>query len=194
MNPKKPMPDKRPLNVPALLRDAAHLRLPGPELYILAADRTITLPDGERRLVRVHGRYLKVSYQGENWLHHRLVAKLALGLSDTEPVHVHHVNGKRHDNRPENLLPMTPRAHMQQERMKHPLFRVCDECGLPYLVGRTTVGAQKHFCSRVCRNRWLAREHGARARRIARSHERGHSRAEIERARRDPAARWPGWL
>ena len=35
---------------------------------------------------------------------------------------------------------------------------------------------------------------GPWARRVARPHERGHSRSQTTRARRDPAARWRGWL
>jgi hypothetical protein len=189
------MPDKRPLNVAALLADLINVRLPGPELYTPARDGKITLPGGERhRLFRMK-RYLGVWYQGKSVLHHRMVARLVLGVRLSRDIHVHHVNHNRHDNRPENLLPMSGRKHLQLERLRRPLLGLCDYCGSLYSLSRCkNSDSRKFFCGQRCRLRHLAEHWAPAARRIARSHQRGHTRAEIERARRDPAFRWPGWL
>ena len=74
------MPDKRPLNVPALLAPLGSQRLGGPELFLPDREGKITLPNGERCGGHPLARFLGVWYGRKNVFHHRLVAELILGV------------------------------------------------------------------------------------------------------------------
>ena len=46
-------------------------------------------------------------------MEHRYVYETTRGITLPKDVHVHHINGIKHDNRPENLIAMTRSAHRQ---------------------------------------------------------------------------------
>ena len=61
------------------------------------------------------------------WVHeHRLVAAANLGRPLEKGEHVHHLNGDKHDNRPENLVVMTSAQHKAVRQHGHPR---CPTCG-----------------------------------------------------------------
>jgi len=50
--------------------------------------------------------------------HHRLLMVAVTGLFDISDYHVHHINGVKWDNRPENLELVDPSSHMEMASEK----------------------------------------------------------------------------
>jgi len=80
------------------------------------------LPDGRQTdkdgYVRVHGTGHPRSGTGGVY-EHILVAEDAYGMSIDESFHVHHINGIKHDNRPENLELLDAVEHLTHHGIKH---------------------------------------------------------------------------
>lgn len=55
-----------------------------------------------QKIINTHG-YVLVRYNGKKVLEHRLVMEQVIGRPLTKDEYVHHINGNRQDNRPENL-------------------------------------------------------------------------------------------
>lgn len=58
---------------------------------------------------------------------HRAIAERILGRKLTSTEEVHHLNGKRNDNRPKNLIVVESRKHKRSPRA--PSIVVCAKCG-----------------------------------------------------------------
>jgi HNH endonuclease len=78
---------------------------------------------------------VSVRVKGRHWeLEHRLVMAEKLGRELSTDEHVHHINGDKQDNRPDNLAIMTQSEHMRghmQERYSRwsPDADACELCG-----------------------------------------------------------------
>lgn len=75
---------------------------------------------------------------------------------------IHHINHNSLDDRPENLMPMTPRDHSRHHHEKFPPCTiVCAECGNAFVVQYNIISQHlregrkygQRFCSRKCVDR-----------------------------------------
>lgn len=78
-----------------------------------------------------------------------------LGRSLETDEHVHHVNGDRADNRPENLAVYTNDEHQQlhehwQAWTKQRVELTCQQCGASYAT-KPSRAAESKCCSKGCR-------------------------------------------
>src|SRR5262245_16768667 len=60
--------------------------------------------------------YVRVTVDGRNRLEHRVVAEQTIGRPLRRGEEVHHVNGDKSDNRPENLEVLSTREHKRRHR------------------------------------------------------------------------------
>jgi hypothetical protein len=63
--------------------------------------------------------------------------------------YVHHRNGVKTDNNPENLEVMDPVTHGRLHHLKHPLVKKCENCGSEFTPHKTSRKKQR-YCSHSC--------------------------------------------
>lgn len=101
------------------------------------------------RLVRAPIGYQGTTNTGIYVYEHRLVAERSLGRLLACNEVVHHINGNRLDNRPDNLSVMTNSAHSKSHCGRGPtlLTTTCMHCGIVFSYRK---GKARSFCSRRC--------------------------------------------
>lgn len=79
-----------------------------------------------------HG-YIQVFYKSKRVAEHRVIMEQKLGRPLIKNESVHHINGIRHDNRPDNLELWLGAIRYGQRASDIS----CPHCGLPYSVDKT---------------------------------------------------------
>ncbi|MCK6475299.1 MAG: HNH endonuclease [Phycisphaerales bacterium] len=103
--------------------------------------------------------YRKVYVKGRGKVYeHRLVMETKLGRRLVRGEVVHHVNGDKRDNRPENLELMSSATHsLLHNPQRLPSRKRCKECGAIFTPHKAARGKQQ-TCSRKCGYAWGARK------------------------------------
>jgi hypothetical protein len=92
----------------------------------------------------------------KHWpLAHRVVMERLLGRRLATFEHVHHINGVKDDNRPENLEVMGNAEHQLIHehwllRAKPPVTLVCERCGTTY-TRKPSRAAESRYCGNDCK-------------------------------------------
>ena len=99
-----------------------------------------------------HGKRKQTSgYKAE----HRIIVEAEIGRKLTKDEQVHHKNGNKQDNSPENLELLTNSEHQRKHgnaitQRGSRIDKVCRECGKDYQVKMSKV-AESKYCCNACR-------------------------------------------
>lgn len=94
-------------------------------------------------------RYKTIKVEGRTVLLHRHVVEQQLGRKLLRSEQVHHRNGDRYDNRPENLEVLDAAAHQALHKQKHPRVKSCAICGSEF-TPPPTKRKRMEACSPAC--------------------------------------------
>ena len=92
---------------------------------------------------------------------HGLVMQEILGRPLLTSEHVHHRDGNRQNNQPENLRLLSAGAHAIQHHRKHSLLVWCPQCGQPLLTMQKHASRPGLCCSWKCGGLWRSRRNHA---------------------------------
>ena len=101
-------------------------------------------------------RYRKMKINGRTVSEHRYVMEQVLDRELLPGELVHHKNGDKFDNRPDNLEIRAPKSHSVHHNQKHPLTKNCEICGKEF-TPHPTKRERAKTCSPECRNTLLSR-------------------------------------
>lgn len=97
--------------------------------------------------------YVEYCLKGNKIVEHRAIMESILGIKLKKKEIVHHINGIKSDNRPENLQVMTSSEHMSfhgktRKRTKYRIKKFCERCNKEFSI----IPHQylKRFCSKHC--------------------------------------------
>ncbi|MCX6924981.1 MAG: HNH endonuclease signature motif containing protein [Verrucomicrobia bacterium] len=88
---------------------------------------------------------------------HRLVMEHMLARPLLPDEDVHHLDGDRQNNQPENLQLLTHGEHASRSGLASPRVQNCVTCGRPFMPARPTRSAKHRACSLPCKMKWANR-------------------------------------
>lgn len=95
--------------------------------------------------------YKSTKRGGRRMDEHRFIMQEILGRKLDRDEIVHHINGDKRDNRPENLRVVSAKEHaVEHGQWKHPTTKNCTVCGATF-TPHPTKRARAKTCSPECR-------------------------------------------
>jgi hypothetical protein len=78
--------------------------------------------------------------------------------------HVHHLDGNKQNNNPENLELLSASVHNSLTHLKYPFLFYCPNCGRPFMRDYNRNPVKLRFHNRSCRTSFINRRYWARRR------------------------------